>query len=244
MIGETVVDVVETLVVADEVLLPPARTVETTLVVTAPAVSVVGWGAEEGKDELAAEVQGAQDAADAVASATPAAEDGAATPVDGAPAPRARRGRRDDEEEEEDTTLTLDQYLAAQAEKKLNVAELPSARAANEGADDSQWKDAVALARKGDQEEEWFTGVKKTETKAKKQKEGKTFLEIDTYFKPPRRDGPPRDGARGGGRGGPRGGRGGPRGGAARGAGAPRGGKAAAGPAVNVEDSSAFPALA
>lgn len=108
-----------------------------------------GWGAEEGKSELQAEVLGEDDAKAAAA---------AATPVEGAQTPAYERAPR--EEEEEDNTQTYDEYLAEQAAKKLSLAALPAARAANEGADESQWKDAVLRARKGEADEEWFLGTK------------------------------------------------------------------------------------
>lgn len=49
--------------------------------------------------------------------------------------------------------------MAAQAAAKLNLAALPAARQANEGADDDQWKDAVAVAKKGQNESDWFLGA-------------------------------------------------------------------------------------
>ncbi|KAL8278515.1 hypothetical protein RQP46_009007 [Phenoliferia psychrophenolica] len=204
-----------------------------------------GWGAETGAQELAAEVAGAEDAK---AAATPTG-DGSATPTE-TRAPRERRERaprdeRVEEEEEEDNTQTYDEYLALQAAKKLGLAQLPAARVANEGADEDQWKNAVAIARKGEAEEEWFLGTKKTDTagKSKKVKDTKTYIEIETSYKPPKRDGPPRDSApRGGARGRGEGrGRGGARGGAP---GAPRGAPRSSAAPVNVSDAAAFPALA
>lgn len=182
-----------------------------------------GWGAEEGKSELQAEVLGEADAKTEAApeAAVPVIEE--KTPV---------------VEEEEDNTQTYEEYLAAQAASKLSLA-LPTARTANEGVDESKWKDTVAIARKGEVEEEWFLGTKKTEAaKVRKQKESKTFLEIDANFKPPRREGPPREGARG------RGGRG--RGeGRGRGSGVSRGApRASVTPTVNFNDAKAFPTLA
>jgi hypothetical protein len=56
--------------------------------------------------------------------------------------------------------LTYDEYLAAQAGKKLNIA-LPTARAANEGADDSAWSSGVQLVKKGEQTtDEWLASTK------------------------------------------------------------------------------------
>ncbi|BGP12768.1 hypothetical protein JCM10213_007283 [Rhodosporidiobolus nylandii] len=185
-----------------------------------------GWGAEEGKKELEAEQLG-----DADAKAEAPAE-GAATPVREAPI------------EEEDNTQTYEQYLAAQAEKKLALGSLPEARKANEGEEaESLFKNAKVVAKKGEEEEEWLMGAPKAASgKAKKQKETKQFLEVEFRSAPrPRRD----DDRRGerserGGR--PARGRGEARGrGGARNGGAPRAPKAAA-PAV--PDASAFPALA
>ncbi|GAA5994955.1 Stm1p [Rhodotorula paludigena] len=180
-----------------------------------------GWGAEEGKKELEAEQLGDADAK----AETPA--EGAATPVREAPI------------EEEDNSQTYEEYLAAQAEKKLQIAALPEARKANEG-DDGAFANSKAIAKKGEAEEEWLFGAPKAASnKAKKQKEGKTFLEVEFTSRPPRRDTRERESTRGGrpsrGRGEGRG-RGGARGGA------PRGAPRSAAPAV--PDASAFPALA
>ncbi|GAA6047127.1 hypothetical protein JCM3770_006912 [Rhodotorula araucariae] len=175
-----------------------------------------GWGAEDGKKELEAEQLGDADAK----AETPA--EGAATPVREAPI------------EEEDNTQTYEEYLAAQAEKKLSLA-LPEARKANEGDDASFGK---PLTKKTEAEEEWLFGAPKAASgKGKKQKEGKTFLEVE--FTAPRRESRDRPATRGGrparGRGEGRG-RGGARGGATRGQ------SRASAPAV--PDASAFPALA
>lgn len=107
-----------------------------------------GWGADEGKKELEAEVLGESDAkteaAPADGSAPVAAKEEKVYPVQ--------------EEEEEDNTQTYDEYLAAQAEKKLNIA-LPEARVANEGVDEAQWEGQTLVAKKGANEDEWFTGA-------------------------------------------------------------------------------------
>ena len=101
-----------------------------------------GWGAEDGKKELEAEVL-----AEADAKAEAPAE-GAATPVREAPVV---------EEEEEDNTQTYEEYLAAKAAKKLNISELPEARPANEGED--LFANAQAVTKKSEQEEEWLFGA-------------------------------------------------------------------------------------
>ncbi|GAA5949102.1 hypothetical protein JCM21900_004860 [Sporobolomyces salmonicolor] len=178
-----------------------------------------GWGADDGKKELEAEVLGESDAK------AEKPVEGAATPVREAPI------------EEEDNTQTYEEYLAAQAAKKLNIAALPEARKPNEGQDDSQWASAQTH-KKGEQEEEWFMGAPKAASaKQKKQKEGKTFIEIDAPVRKPREN---ERGAARGGRGGRGRGEGRGRGGATRG-GAPRAPRQDA-PAV--PDASAFPALA
>ena len=101
-----------------------------------------GWGAEDGKKELEAEIL-----AEADAKAEAPAE-GAATPVREAPVV---------EEEEEDNTQTYEEYLAAKAAKKLNIGELPEARPANEGED--LFANAQAVTKKSEQEEEWLFGA-------------------------------------------------------------------------------------
>lgn len=97
-----------------------------------------GWGAEDGKKELEAEQLG-----DADAKAEKPADDGTATPVREAPI------------EEEDNTQTYEEYLAAQAEKKLSLS-LPEARKANEGDESSLGK---PLTKKSEAEEEWLFGA-------------------------------------------------------------------------------------
>ncbi|TNY21800.1 hypothetical protein DMC30DRAFT_415662 [Rhodotorula diobovata] len=181
-----------------------------------------GWGAEDGKKELEAEQLG-----DADAKAEKPAADGTATPVREAPI------------EEEDNTQTYEEYLAAQAEKKLSLS-LPEARKANEGDESSLGK---PLTKKSEAEEEWLFGAPKASSgKAKKQKEGKQFLEVE-FTSAPRKDTRERTGPTTRGRGGARGrGEGRGRGGAARG-GATRG-ASSRGAVPAVPDASAFPALA
>ncbi|GAA5923000.1 Stm1p [Sporobolomyces koalae] len=179
-----------------------------------------GWGADEGKKELEAETLAEGDAKAEQETAT-----GTATPVREAPI------------EEEDNTQTYEQYLAAQAEKKLNIAALPEARKANEGVEDDKWANSTAITKKGEAEEEWLMGAPKVVANKQKAKKEKVFLEIEAPIRKPTESA---RGGRGGARGGARGrgearGRGGARGGAARG---PR----QAAPAV--PDASAFPALA
>jgi plasminogen activator inhibitor 1 RNA-binding protein len=94
-----------------------------------------GWGGDEGKRELEAENQGATDAQ--TEAVTKDAEGQAG------------------ELEPEDKTKTYDEYLAERTAQGLSV-ELPRARAANEGADDTQWRDGVELLKKADSPEDWF----------------------------------------------------------------------------------------
>jgi plasminogen activator inhibitor 1 RNA-binding protein len=97
--------------------------------------------------------------------------------------------------------VTLDEYLKTKAKPAF---ELPAARRANEGADDSQWKDAVPLEK---EEEELFGELKKASKTAKKTKERKEVVTLDIQPRPLYQPESTR------GRGGFRGGRGGSRGG-------------------------------
>lgn len=193
--------------------------------------TAAGWGADEGKTELKAEVEGEADAkADEQAAATESST------------PRVV--------EEEDNSQTYEEYLAAKAAAALKIGgDLPEARKANEGVDESQWANQTIKTRKGEEEEESLFAIKTKAQKAKKERAAKQTIEANFSFAAPSR--PERDGdrparggrggARGGGRG--RGARGGPRGGAAAG-GAPRGSSRAQAQAPALEDSAAFPSLA
>jgi plasminogen activator inhibitor 1 RNA-binding protein len=153
------------------------------------------------------------------------------------PADREQRKPRDRDQEEEDNTLTLEQYLAQKKENEL-IPKLEATRKANEGADDTIWKDTVPL-KKTAEEDAYFVGKSKSTPKARAKKDEKVFLEIDARFERPSRGG--------------RGGRGGDRGGGDRGSDrAPRGGRGRGGPSrgrpngstpVNVDDEKAFPSL-
>ncbi|KAF9455834.1 hypothetical protein BDZ94DRAFT_1286004 [Collybia nuda] len=220
------------------------------------------WGGADGNTELKNEVDATVDAAaegasnDWAADAAPsndwgapdtaAAADAWAAPTTGdAPAegdkPEARP-RREREPEEEDNTLTLEQYLAQQKEKESAIPKLEGTRQANEGADANIWKDVVPLQK--EEEDAYFVGKvcsfhsllfqSKSAPKVRAKKEEKVFLEIEARFDRPDRGGRGR-GGRGGDRGGDR-----ARGGT-RGRGGPRGGRQA--PAVNVDDTTAFPSL-
>ncbi|KAF8591871.1 hypothetical protein K439DRAFT_1643873 [Ramaria rubella] len=157
-------------------------------------------------------------------------------------APRESR-RSDFKEEEEDNSLTLDEYLAQKAKAEgTAVPKIEAVRRANEGVDESLWKDAVPLS-KAKEEDNYFVGKTKSAPKARAKKEEKVHIEIEARFeRPDRGRGRGGRGGRGGDRGGDR-----PRGGGGRGRGGPRGGAHENVPAqqdVNVADQSAFPSLA
>jgi plasminogen activator inhibitor 1 RNA-binding protein len=160
--------------------------------------------------------------------------------------------------EEEPKTKTLDDYLAEQAEKRLQVSAGTSIRKANEGANK---KLPTGQEYTREEEEDFIaaSGGKKIRDRGKKEK---NILELDgEAMRQTDRQASERRGGRGG-RGGPRGdfeggrgrgsrgrggdggrGRGGEfrgRGEGSRGRGGPRGG---AGNAPNVLDQSAFPTL-
>lgn len=150
--------------------------------------------------------------------------------------------------------VTLEAYLAEQAEKKAALNAAQAVRKANEGVntkDEKKWAGAKALVKEDDEDFIPGSSGKKQRERERKQKltvdyDGR-WQENNTAERP--RGG--RGGARGGGergerRGGPRGGaRGAPRGGPSGSRGAPnagpRGGRGAA--PINPNDASAFPAL-
>lgn len=144
---------------------------------------------------------------DEAAPAFPPAEEAAAVeekPEDPEAIAAAAERRRIQEEEEKQKTF--EEYLAEKA-KVQPAVNLPSARKANEGADNSQWKDAVVYERVEEEENPLFTG-KEQSLKTKKQKERptKTHLDIVQKFA----EAPRSDRGRGG-RGGARGGNNGDR---------------------------------
>ncbi|KAG9104554.1 hypothetical protein FRC06_001334 [Ceratobasidium sp. 370] len=221
-----------------------------------------GWGAEEGRTELAAEESGAADASNDAADAgewgAPANE-WSAPPADGWNAPPAdewgapteggeaakegeeRPERRQREEEEEDNTMTLTEYLAKKKASEA-IPSKPEGRAANEGTDSSLWKDAIQLQRDED-EDNYYVGKTKAAPKARTKKEEKVMIEIDARFAPPERSGRGRGGDRGRGDRGDRVDRGRGRGGRGRGsADQPRSSSLHNEP-VDVSDQSAFPSL-
>lgn len=145
------------------------------------------------------------------------------------------RRRRAQEEEEEDNTLTLEQYLAQQKNASA-VPKLEGTRKANEGSDDTLWKNATETAKQ--EEENYFIGKGKAAPKSRAKKAEKEFIEIDAHFERPNRGGRGR-GGRGGDRG-DRGGRGRGRGGDRY---SNRNNNNSANGAVDVADQSAFPSL-
>ncbi|TPX36309.1 hypothetical protein SmJEL517_g01609 [Synchytrium microbalum] len=159
------------------------------------------------------------------------------------------------EEQPEDKYKSLDDYFKELAAKKPTAA--APTRKANEGADVSQWKDAVVFQR-GDEEEVFIAlGQQKAKKAAAGTIKEKVQVDLDIRFTEPSSAPRGRGGNRGefrGGRGGPRrdgdnsgprspreSGAGGFRGG--RGAGGPRGGGRGSGPPVRLEDTNAFPSL-
>jgi len=124
-----------------------------------------GWGANQGKAELTAETQAEADATkesgegaaaaaadDWGVSATPAAADAEGdAAVNGSPTEKTRKFV-----EEEDNSLTLDEYLAQKKESAV-VPKIEAVRRANEGADESQWKDIVPLSKEKE-DENYFVG--------------------------------------------------------------------------------------
>ncbi|KAG0041964.1 hypothetical protein BGZ83_001068, partial [Gryganskiella cystojenkinii] len=153
--------------------------------------------------------------------------------------------------EPEVAVKTLDDYLAEKAAKALKLS-LPATRAANAGADNSQWKDTKVL-----EVEETGDFIKMradSVAKAKKgKKEAKVLIkDIEVRYTEPAREPAPRGAFRGGRGGGDRGAFRGGRGGAAGGDRAPRGGAASSsgprrggprGGSVNVDDTNLFPSL-
>ncbi len=83
-------------------------------------------------------------------------------------------------EEEEEKVLTLEQYLATK--KPVSVQLTASARKANEGADDAQWKNTMVLNKT---QEDFIHLAKEQEAATKsssKTKQTKQFLAIEQRF--------------------------------------------------------------
>lgn len=105
-----------------------------------------GWGGDEGKRELEAETAGLGDAAaeakeggDDAAAAKPAETNGEkAAAVEEAATPA----------EPEDNSVTYEEYLKQRQAANIPGVQQVAARKANEGADEAQWKDGVAIEKK------------------------------------------------------------------------------------------------
>ncbi len=216
-----------------------------------------GWGGAKGDDEWNDEKAG-----DAIAHAEEKAEGWDAAvdaPVDAeghhlTEAAPAAAAEPEPEPESEDNTMSYADYLAQQAQKKLDLGKL-DVRKPNENAkQDKKWAQAKALVK---EEEDAYMAGAGGKAKREKQRKEKAVLDIDQrYVEPPRggyeggrggRGGRGRGEGRGDFRGGDRG-RGGGRGrgegyrGEYRGRGG-RGGGGGGGGAVNVSDTNAFPSL-
>jgi hypothetical protein len=160
-----------------------------------------GWGHPETAEAEAAK--------DTLKPEDPAAAEEPATPV-----------------EPEEVVKTLDEYLAEKANKSLKIAR-PEVRKANEGADDSKWKDTVAFVKT--EEPDYLPAKEKATAKKEKARKEKIFVEIEQRFQEkPRFQRDDRRGGRG-----DRRGRGNNR----------RSGRQSNGPAVNLQDDAAFPSL-
>ena len=155
------------------------------------------------------------------------------------------------EPEPEDHSKSYAEYLAEQAEKKLQLNAKPlETRKANEGSkQNKQWASAKPLEKEDNAE--YFAG-KGEKPKRERERKEKNKLDVDLrYVEPDRgergrgRGGRGRGEGRGGFRGGDRGDGGGGRGGfRGRGEGGYRGGRGGRGdPSVNVSDENAFPSL-
>jgi len=212
------------------------------------------WGGDDGKRELENETAGVSDAN------AEKTEAGAATPTTDAPAAATTETAAGTEAaattpaapvEEEDNSKTYEEYLKERQAAGKSFAPLEG-RKANEGQDESQWKDGVAITKPSKDEENFYVGQQKERAAkaAKEPKAKKQLLEVE--FQAPRIDRgqrTERGGARGSGRGRGEGGRGR---GEGRGRGAPRGGAASRGgrtngssngAAINPDDNTAFPSL-
>ncbi|KAJ3029033.1 hypothetical protein HDV00_009807 [Rhizophlyctis rosea] len=165
------------------------------------------------------------------------AEGAEGTPEENPAADKPADAEAEAAKEPEEVLKTLDQYFA-EREAKKGAADV-AVRKANEGADESQWKDAVVFQK---EEEDYFIGKSakgKRAAQTPKEKQQKVFAAIEQRFAD---EGPKRGGGGRGGRG-----RGGDRpegsaGGRGRG-GERRGGRGGNNASVNVSDEKAFPTL-
>ena len=146
------------------------------------------------------------------------------------------------EPEPEDNSKSYDDYLAEQAEKKLNLGSNLQARKPNEGSKvDKRWAQAKALSK--DDAEEEYISAKAGKNARQRERKTKETVDIDHRFvEPGRGERGGRGRGRGEFRGGDRGGRGRGHGGDFRGGrGEARGGRGR--DTVNLADPSAFPTL-
>ncbi|KAI9852387.1 MAG: hypothetical protein M1838_000909 [Thelocarpon superellum] len=214
------------------------------------------WGANKGDaewdDEQAGEaIAKAEEKADGVTAAASPAVD-----ADGNPVPdKNEAAAAEPEPEPEDLTKSYAEYLAEQAQRKLDLGVL-EVRKPNENAkQDKKWAQAKEL-KKVEDEDAYIAGAAQKARRERQRKE-KTVLDIDQRFVEPSRGG--HEGGRGGrggsgrgrgeGRGDFRGGERGGRGGRGRGefrggrGGGGYGGRGGSGASVNVSDTNAFPSL-
>ncbi|KAJ3106799.1 hypothetical protein HDU97_005506 [Phlyctochytrium planicorne] len=106
----------------------------------------------------------------------------------------------------EEELQTLEEYLAEKAATKVKVDATVPARRANEGSDESQWKDAVLLKK---DESDYFVAKPQVKPKKIKEHKAKVIVDIELNFAERDEDHSGRGGGRGrGGRNGRGGGRG------------------------------------
>ncbi|KAI9837434.1 MAG: hypothetical protein M1837_002956 [Sclerophora amabilis] len=142
------------------------------------------------------------------------------------------------EEEPEENTKSYAEYLAEQAEKKLQLGSLPVRKANENTKQDKKWAQAKEL--KKDEDENAYIAGAAAKVKRERARKEKNLLDLDQRFVEPSRGG--REGSRGGrGRGEGRGEFRGSRGGG-RGRGDYRGGRGGSS-ALNPKDNQAFPSL-
>ena len=216
-----------------------------------------GWGSTKGdsewNDEQAGEaIAKAEEKADGFDSNVDAPVD-----ADGSPITKkepAAAAEPEHEPEPEDHTKSYADYMAEQAQKKLDLGTLEVRKPNENVKQDKKWGQAKEI-KKVEEEEAYIAGAA-GKAKRERQRKEKTVIDIDQRFVEPQRGG--HEGGRGGrggrgrgegrgdfrgdrGRGGPGRGRGGGGGG---GGGEFRGGRGGrGGGAVNVSDKNAFPSL-
>jgi len=210
-----------------------------------------GWGAQKGDSEWNDEKAG-----EAIAKAEEK-EGGFDTAVDTPVDAEGNHPAADDaaaEQEPEDKSKSYAEWLAEQAEKKLQLGSTLEARKPNEGSSkqDKKWAQAKELKR---EDEDAYIEGQGGKTKREKERKQKNLVDIDHSLREQRPERGGREGGRGGrGRGEGRGEfRGGERGRGGRGRGdgfrgdrgdGHRGGRGGrGGAAVNVADPNAFPSL-